>query len=75
MKCYQMQGTGHMRYEGNVPFAKSYWLEEWTALLLMIRGDEMEVSNKDNNMKIANGKRAQRTTSMIVMKEKDDDCD
>ena len=30
----------------------------------------MEVSNKDN-MKIANGKRAQRTTSMIVMKEKD----
>ena len=34
----------------------------------------MEVSNKDN-MKIANGKRAQRTTSMIVMKEKDDDCD
>ena len=34
----------------------------------MIRGDEMEVSNKDN-MKIANGKRAQRTTSMIVMKK------
>ena len=28
----------------------------------------MEVSNKDN-MKIANGKRAQRTTSMIVMKK------